>query len=290
MYPRCYIPTSLIKQTGPLWIFRGFIWGTHCGTQWGSVGQGLNWGGEHPTTQGRWAWEIIHSPGHLQRGRKQLQASENQRPTDFKRHLKIHICELNETASVNTSFCLLKSPQICSWGWLLEACAGWARSHYWAAAWIWFLSIDTGEKKRKHEILAWPLPSQQEQPLSSFSTPHGSEILSLNAWWKQGHAATFPCTHLQVLTEGKRAFALPTEGSRWELVFWAGDAQILFQRKVQFQQTCILKIISLCLIPSFNVEWLQFGTCKGQYLSNHYAAWGLTLYQNSCRGCCQNAK
>lgn len=27
----------------------GCIWGTHCGTQWGSVGQGLNWGGGHPT-------------------------------------------------------------------------------------------------------------------------------------------------------------------------------------------------------------------------------------------------
>lgn len=34
-----------------------FIWGTH----WGPVGQGLNWGGGHPTTQAGWAWEIIHS-------------------------------------------------------------------------------------------------------------------------------------------------------------------------------------------------------------------------------------
>lgn len=90
-----FLPTtvSLIKETGLLWIlFSVGIFGGHTVVLRGLSGSGndLKWGDTAPSG-GDKPGPSSTALGYSHVGSSQLQASENQRPMGFDKHLKIHI-------------------------------------------------------------------------------------------------------------------------------------------------------------------------------------------------------
>lgn len=146
--------------------------------------------------------------------------------------------------------------------------------------------------REKEKTLDSCLTSAKSAKAASFFLQHSTQKWDLVL---ECLVETRPCSHLPLhpsagFDRGKESICPSHWGQQVWTCFLGRERPGPLPEKGTIPADFYSKIISLCLIPSFNVEWLQFGTCMGQHLSSHYVVWGLTLYQNSCRGFCQNAK
>lgn len=157
---------------------------------------------------------------------------------------------------------------------------------YWAAGWIWFLSVDTGEKTG---------PGLCQVSKSSLFLCSALHIEVRHDPVLECLVETGPCSHLPLhssagFERGKESICSSHWGQQAWTCFLGRGCPGPLPERATILTDFYKKIISFCLIPSFNVEGLHFATCTGQHLPSRNAAWGLTLYQNSCRGCFQNTK
>lgn len=110
---------------------------------------------------------------------------------------------------------------------------------YWAAAWIWFLSIDTGEKTGDScHGLCQVSKNCLFLPAALYIEVRHDLVLE---WLVE----TGPCSHLPLhssagFDRGKESIF--SSHSRHELTFWGGDVQVLLQTEAQLQLTSFKKI------------------------------------------------